>query len=130
MTDREKPLSFDRFDHVQLAMPRGEEDRARSYYVGVLAMEEVAKPALLSSRGGCWFRRDGVEIHLGVEDGFKASSKAHPAIVVANLMELCDQLSARGIDFTPDSAVPGVNRIHTRDPFGNRIEFMELAAET
>jgi hypothetical protein len=42
-------------DHVQLAMPEGGEGAARGFYGGPLGMVEVAKPANLLARGGCWF---------------------------------------------------------------------------
>ena len=38
-------------DHVQLAMPPGEEERARTFYAGVLGLTEVLKPAELAKRG-------------------------------------------------------------------------------
>ena len=37
-------------DHVQLAMPSGEEDSARAFYVGVLGLPEIPKPAYLAKR--------------------------------------------------------------------------------
>jgi catechol 2,3-dioxygenase-like lactoylglutathione lyase family enzyme len=40
-------------EHVQLAMPPGEEDRARQFYSGILGIPEVEKPAELAKRGGC-----------------------------------------------------------------------------
>jgi hypothetical protein len=39
-------------DHVQLAAPPGSESRLRAYYVDVLGMTEIPKPALLAVRGG------------------------------------------------------------------------------
>ncbi len=42
-------------DHVQLAMPEGQETEARNFYSGVLGLAEVAKPQNLAKRGGCWF---------------------------------------------------------------------------
>jgi hypothetical protein len=59
---------FLHIDHVQLAMPRGEEERARRFFVEVLGMVEIPKPPELAKRGGCWFASGGVQIHLGVED--------------------------------------------------------------
>ncbi len=67
-------------DHVQLAMPPGQEDAARAFFVGLLGMEEEAKPEPLASRGGCWFRAGSVAIHLGVEADFRPQRKAHPAL--------------------------------------------------
>ena len=66
-------------DHVQLAMPPGSEARARSFYSGVLGMQEVPKPAALAGRGGCWFASGTAELHLGVEEDFRRAKKAHPS---------------------------------------------------
>ena len=77
--------------HVQLAIPPGTEDQARSFYVDVLGMTEVQKPSVLAARGGLWIRADKLEIHLGVETDFRPARKAHPGILVADL----DALAAR-----------------------------------
>src|SRR3954452_16050040 len=58
-------------DHVQLAMPPGREAEARAFYAGVLGLPEVEKPPHLARRGGCWFGRDGLKVHLGVEADFR-----------------------------------------------------------
>ena len=69
-------------DHVQLAMPRGGEERARTFFAGLLGLEEVEKPPMLAGRGGVWFAlADGRQLHLGVEEPFRASGKTHPAFV-------------------------------------------------
>lgn len=68
--------------HVQLAMPVGAEDAARSFYADVLDMTEVPKPPALAARGGVWFRGHWLELHLGVEEPFRPVTKAHPGIVV------------------------------------------------
>jgi catechol 2,3-dioxygenase-like lactoylglutathione lyase family enzyme len=75
-------------DHVQLAMPAGAEDEARLFYGTLLGLKEVEKPKLLASCGGCWFEAPGVIVHLGVQDGFVAALKAHPACLASNLEEL------------------------------------------
>ena len=75
-------------DHVQLAMPMGREDEARTFYAGVLGLEEIPKPEALAARGGCWFRRGSIEVHLGVEEGFRPAKKAHPAFVTGGLEAL------------------------------------------
>ena len=62
-------------EHVQLAMPRGEEDRARNFYSGILGMPEVPKPAELAKRGGVWFESEYLKIHLGLESGVPPCSQ-------------------------------------------------------
>ena len=112
-------------DHVQLAMPPGGEDAARQFYGGLLGMTEIAKPAQLAARGGCWFEAPGVQLHMGVERDFIPARKAHPALLVADLGALRRRLEAAGVATTPDDAVPGARRCYAADPFGNRIEFIQ-----
>lgn len=105
-------------------MPSGEEQEARTFYGDVLGLEEVPKPAELASRGGCWFRGSGVELHLGVDARFTPARKAHPALVVDDLDALERRLRDRGHEIVTDSALDGYRRFHTADPFGNRLEFL------
>ena len=109
-------------DHVQLAIPPGGEDDARSFYVGVLGLSEIPKPAALAVRGGAWFESGAVQIHVGVEQEFVPARKAHPALLVAGLRDL---VAAAGLDVRWSDEIPGVERCHVDDPFGNRIELIE-----
>ena len=106
-------------------MPAGGEDRARSFYEGVLGLSEVPKPADLASRGGCWFEGGSVSIHLGVDPDFRPASKAHPALLVRDLAEIRALLSHKGIPFTDGRPIAGYTRGDIVDPFGNRIELMQ-----
>lgn len=113
-------------DHVQLAMPAGEEEKARAFYAGVLGFHEIPKPAELARRGGAWFRSGSVQLHLGVEAEFRAARKAHPALIVDDLDTLLSAVQNAGYE-TDHSQPPleGYRRAHVFDPFGNRIELME-----
>jgi catechol 2,3-dioxygenase-like lactoylglutathione lyase family enzyme len=114
-----------RIEHVQLAMPAGEEDAARAFYVHVLGLEEVAKPPVLAGRGGAWFTGGAAHIHLGVDPDFRPARKAHPALVVDDLDGLAERLRKEGHPVRPDEPFGGLRRLHTEDPFGNRIELMQ-----
>ena len=63
--------------HVQVSCPEGGEDAARRFYGEVLGLPEVAKPPALAKRGGCWFRDEGVEVHVGVEADFRPALAHH-----------------------------------------------------
>ncbi len=115
---------FSAIDHVQLAMPAGGEDRARAFYRTLLGMREVAKPAALAARGGCWFECGPVQIHLGVEADFRPARKAHPALRCFDYSELVSRLQRAGVEVKDDTSIPGVRRCHISDPFGNRIELI------
>jgi hypothetical protein len=113
---------FAAIDHVQLAMPAGEEESAQRFHRDLLGMVEIPKPPQLAKRGGCWFASGGVQLHLGVEEDFRAAKKAHPALRCFDYDGLTSRLRAAGIETKEDESLPEVRRCHVFDPFGNRIE--------
>jgi catechol 2,3-dioxygenase-like lactoylglutathione lyase family enzyme len=114
-----------RIDHVQLAMPAGREAEAVRFYEGLLGIPRVPKPSHLEARGGCWFERGDVKVHLGVDERFRAATKAHPALLVDELAALVDRLRAAGVPIAADEPLAGYERVYVDDPFGNRIELLE-----
>ena len=112
-------------EHVQLAMPRGEEERAREFYSALLGIPEVPKPPELAKRGGVWFENKFLKLHLGVEADSRPARKAHPALLVEDLRQLVALLREHGISVEVDDALDGFFRVYVSDPFGNRIELME-----
>ena len=121
-------FSVEGFHHVQLAMPPGREPDAEAFYAGVLAFEVVPKPDHLAARGGRWFRSGATELHLGVEDDFRASTKAHPALWVHGLRALRERVESAGLAVEDDTQLDGHERWYLRDPFGNRLELIEEVA--
>jgi hypothetical protein len=111
--------------HVQLAMPAGGEVLAREFYQGLLGIPEIPKPPSMAARGGCWFERGELRVHLGVEAEFRPARKAHPAFVVTGLTVLTSRLRAARHECREDRELAGYDRIFVDDPFGNRIELLE-----
>jgi catechol 2,3-dioxygenase-like lactoylglutathione lyase family enzyme len=112
------------FDHVQLAMPAGEEPSAIAFYGGLLGLTHVPKPEPLASRGGCWFEGATVKVHLGVEADFRPARKAHPALIVRDLDALVASLERAGVEVRTGDEVDGRMQRFVDDPFGNRIELV------
>jgi len=113
-------------DHVQIAMPAGEEENARAFFIGLLGFSEIPKPPELAKRGGVWFRSGNVQLHLGVEPDFRPARKAHPAFIVDDLDSLITTVQIAGYETDPSPPpLDGYKRAHVFDPFGNRIELME-----
>jgi catechol 2,3-dioxygenase-like lactoylglutathione lyase family enzyme len=123
-------MQVERLDHVQLAMPPGGEDQARAFYRDTLGIDEMAKPPHLAARGGCWFERGALKVHLGVEADFRPARKAHPAFIVRDLPALVSLLKSRGYSVVEDQPLEGYDRVYADDPFGNRIELMEPVRES
>jgi catechol 2,3-dioxygenase-like lactoylglutathione lyase family enzyme len=118
-------MTFLAIDHVQLAMPAGQEEVVRGFYRDLLGLAEAVKPPALAARGGCWFECGEVRIHLGVEADFRPARKAHPAFLVEDLSGLAGRLRDAGVAVIDDEALPGYRRCFIADPFGNRIELMQ-----
>ena len=115
-------------DHVQVAIPPGGEERARGYWVGLMGFEEQPKQAAMAVRGGAWFRRGAVQVHVGIEADLHPWTKAHIAFRLgsaAAIDALARHLQGAGyaVRFVEDE-LPGWRRFFSEDPFGNRMEFM------
>lgn len=117
-----------RIDHVQIAAPEGCESAAREFYGSVLGMKEIEKPPVLRGRGGCWFECGSQQLHIGVEPNFQPAKKAHPAFAVFDLDELRKTLMDRGVAGVDDDNLPDARRFYAEDPWGNRLEFVEIPA--
>ena len=113
-------------DHVQIAAPRGCEGEARRFFGELLGLPELEKPEPLRERGGAWFSLGDRQLHVGVEDPFAPSRKAHPAfrLDAAALDALATRLVEAGAPVQWDDSLPGFRRFYTADPWGNRIELL------
>jgi catechol 2,3-dioxygenase-like lactoylglutathione lyase family enzyme len=117
-------VTLEAIDHVQVAMPAGEEAKARAFYAALLGLPERPKPSELAKRGGCWFESDRVKVHCGVETPFAPAKKAHIAFRVDDVPGLAARARAAGYEVVDDDLLPGHERIYIYDPFGNRLEFL------
>ena len=116
---------FTAIDHVQLAIPPDEEEKARTFYRDKLGMIELTKPPELAKRGGCWFASGSVQLHLGVESDFRPARKAHPALRCDDYDMLVSRLRQNDVVTHEVDDIPGVRRCYIHDPFGNRIELID-----
>lgn len=115
-----------RLNHADIIIPRGSESIAREFYCAFLGFREIEKPADLQKNGGLWLQVGESQVHLSIQDGFDPSkTKSHLAYEVSDLNSLKSALADRGIRWNDNSSVPGFIRGDIRDPFGNRIEFLQ-----
>ena len=116
--------------HVQITIPPGKDaDRvARSFYIELLELPEVPKPAELFGRGGFWIKVGDRDLHIGVEDeGDRSRRKGHVAYEVDDLEDWRTRLTRRGHETIDSVQFPGWKRFELRDPFGNRLELIQRA---
>jgi catechol 2,3-dioxygenase-like lactoylglutathione lyase family enzyme len=117
-------------DHVQIAAPRGCEEKAREFFGRLLGMQEIEKPESLLVRGGCWFKAGTRQLHIGVEEDFRPAAKAHPAFAVEDIDAAFSALEDAGIRCVWDEAIGKVRGFYAHDPWGNRLEFTEPTSAT
>ena len=110
---------------VQLACPPGSEPALREFYGNVLGLDEIPKPPALAARGGCWFGGHGIELHLGVEEGFRPARKAHPGLLVTGLDAWARRLRDAGYPVCFDDGFPGMRVSTARTRTGTGSSFLE-----
>jgi catechol 2,3-dioxygenase-like lactoylglutathione lyase family enzyme len=121
-------MSIIRLNHLMVTIPPDTEAQARQYYCELLGLHEIPKPDSLVGRGGLWLQLGNIQIHLGIEIGNnRADSKAHIAYEVDDLDYWRERLLAYGYSIGDSIPIEGWERFETRDPFGNRVEFIQRA---
>jgi catechol 2,3-dioxygenase-like lactoylglutathione lyase family enzyme len=119
-------MSVRRLHHAQITVPRGAEEEARRFYCGLLGLPEVPKPDALAGRGGFWLQLGDVQLHVGAEDGVdRLATKAHIGYEVDDIGAWRVRLADGGVEVIEAIELPGLARFEARDPFGNRIEFLQ-----
>ncbi len=115
-----------RVHHAQISIPKGAEEQARAFYRDFLGLKEIEKPEALRGRGGFWLELGEIQIHFGTEDGVdRNATKSHLAYLVHDLKKWREHLLTQGIKVLDGIPIPGYDRIEFRDPFGNRVEFLQ-----
>jgi catechol 2,3-dioxygenase-like lactoylglutathione lyase family enzyme len=118
-------LRFRGLHHIQIPIPVGGESKARGFFGGILGLGEIPKPPNLAVRGGLWFQVGAHELHLGIEPEFRPQWKVHPAFEVEDLDTVRQRLHEQHQVTWDDLPLAGYRRFYARDPFGNRLEFLE-----
>ena len=116
-----------RLQHVNVLVPRGRADEVAAFYVDVLLLTRIAKPAEGTTGGGAWLAIDEhTQLHLSERD-VGGHPDQHFALVVDDFADVLIRLAAAGAPWTEQADLFGGRRGFTRDPAGNRIELCERA---
>ena len=118
-------------DHVNLLIDAGDDalSRARAFYQELLGLVPLERPPNTDSGNpGAWYQCGDQQLHLTTEKDaseVNRNSRRHPAFRVANLAALRERLEAADIEIISGNPFPGQERFFVRDPWGNRLEFVE-----
>jgi catechol 2,3-dioxygenase-like lactoylglutathione lyase family enzyme len=118
-------------DHVNLLIDSSDDalTRARAFYEGLLGLVPLERPANTDSGNpGAWYQCGVQQLHLTTEKDaslINQKSRRHPAFRVADLEALRQKFQSAGIEIIAGNRFPGQERFFVRDPWGNRLEFVE-----
>ena len=112
-------------NHVQVNVTKAELPAAREFYLGFMGMTEIHRPPVFKS-DGVWMHAGSFEMHIGVEDGVnRRATRAHVAYEVDDVAAWRKKIEAAKLPIKEQPKIPGFERFHFRDPFGNNVELIQ-----
>jgi catechol 2,3-dioxygenase-like lactoylglutathione lyase family enzyme len=112
-------MLFSGVHHVSLNVD--DLEAAERFYVEVLGLEVLPRPDF--GFPGLWLEAGGQQIHLMQKADHKAPAGQHFAFRVADLDQVLETLSSRGVEASAPMELPGTGRqAFLHDPAGNIIE--------
>jgi catechol 2,3-dioxygenase-like lactoylglutathione lyase family enzyme len=122
-------------DHVTIQIDDGDEAlrQALRFYVELLGLAPLDRPANTDNgRPGAWLACGPQQLHIITGAGATAENRAsrrHPAFRVSDLEALRQRLQSAEVEIIAGNRFPGQERFFVRDPWGNRLEFVERGSK-
>ncbi|OJW17361.1 VOC family protein [Mucilaginibacter sp. 44-25] len=118
-------ITFKRLDHLHICVPPEKLEEARAFYSEIIGIELIERPDHLFSSAGYWFNIGNVQLHIGVEPALPRSIR-HTAFEVEDVDAARQLLQKNNIEIIEEPVIPGRRRFAFIDPFGNRMELLQL----
>jgi catechol 2,3-dioxygenase-like lactoylglutathione lyase family enzyme len=117
-----------RLNHITVAVPAGEHDQVRAFYIGVLGLEEIPRPAALNAVYDLmWFKFLDILLHLDFTPPWVTPAEnRHIALEVEDLPAIRRYLESKGAAIREAVPMPDRDRFYLLDPFGNYFELLEM----
>lgn len=120
-------ITFKRINHFHICIAPEKLEEARNFYRDIIGLELIERPDDVFDSPGYWFNIGDAQLHLGVEEASLFTDR-HTALEVTDILSARKHLEANGIEISPQSKVPGWERFAFVDPFGNRMELLQIKA--
>ena len=118
-------IEFIRANHIHICVPPERLEEAKKFYTDIIGLHEIERPNHLFSSAGHWFTIGDIELHIGVEEK-KIKTIRHSAFEVADIAAVKAHLKKNGIEIMEEPRIPGRTRFSFFDPFGNRMELLQM----
>lgn len=118
-------IAFKRLDHFHICVPPEKLEEAKVFYSTITGLELIDRPDHLFSSAGYWFNIGNVQLHIGVEPPLPRSIR-HIAFEVKDVDAARQWLQKNNVEIIEEPVIPGRRRFAFIDPFGNRMELLQL----
>jgi catechol 2,3-dioxygenase-like lactoylglutathione lyase family enzyme len=118
-------IEFIRADHINICVTPERLDEALRFYVDVIGLQQIERPDHLFDTPGYWFNIGDIQLHIGVEPP-KPQSVRHIAFEIKDVEAAVNLLGKQNVQMLQEPAIPGRKRFAFIDPFGNRMELLQL----
>jgi catechol 2,3-dioxygenase-like lactoylglutathione lyase family enzyme len=118
-------INFKRADHIHICVAPERLEEAKLFYTDIIGLELIERPAVFTS-AGYWFNLADIQLHIGVETALPRSIR-HTAFEVSDITAARKYLESHSIEIVEEPVIAGRSRFAFIDPFGNRMELLQLA---
>jgi len=118
-------IDFIRADHIHICVPPERLEEARQFYTNIIGVQQIERPDKIFGNAGYWFDIGDIQLHIGVEPAL-ARTIRHTAFQVADVAKAREILIKNDIEILEEPAIPGRRRFAFIDPFGNRMELLQM----
>jgi catechol 2,3-dioxygenase-like lactoylglutathione lyase family enzyme len=120
-------IAFKRIDHIHISVPPDRLEEAKGFYINVIGLELIERPSHLFKTPGYWFNIGDAQLHIGVEISLPVSTR-HTAFEIEDVDATLSYLRNK-VTLLEEPEIPGRRRFAFLDPFGNRIELLQIIEE-
>lgn len=118
-------IEFIRADHINICVPPERLEEALRFYADVIGLKQIERPDHLFSTPGHWFDIGDIQLHVGVEPQMPRSVR-HIAFEIKNVDAAVKLFEKHNVEIMEEPVIPGRKRFAFIDPFGNRMELLQL----
>lgn len=118
-------IEFIRADHINICVPPERLEEALRFYADVIGLKQIERPDHLFSTPGYWFDIGDIQLHVGVEPQMPRSVR-HIAFEIKNVDDAVKLFEKHNVEIVQEPVIPGRKRFAFIDPFGNRMELLQM----
>jgi catechol 2,3-dioxygenase-like lactoylglutathione lyase family enzyme len=118
-------IKFIRTNHIHIGVPAGKLEEAKLFYTDTIGLMLIERPNHLFTTDGYWFAIGDIELHIGV-DNYTIKTTRHTAFEVTDADAARKHLVNKKVEIHEEPNIPGRKRFSFYDPYGNRMELLQL----